>query len=243
MRETRLVICGLCRSVRHFLPRLAARIERLGSLFHDYRVVLFENDSHDATLEFLTDWQLQNRRVHVLSERLGRVRYPQIRSAERATAMAEYRNRCQRYALEQFGDFEFVMVTDTDLAGGWSYDGLANSFGHDDWDVIGSYGLLRIHAEDSSRLLQFDAWAFRAIGHPQPHANHEVNFMHCERGEPLLPVLSCFGGMGVYRMEAWKSAEYDGPDTEHAILHERLRQKGFSRIFLNPSQIALYSPE
>jgi hypothetical protein len=243
MARRRLVVCGLCRNVRHFLPRLAARIECLGGMFRDYRVVLFENDSTDATLEFLQDWQQSNPLVHLLSETLGHIRYPQIRCSERATRMAEYRNRCQRYAIDNFGDFDDVLVTDTDLAGGWSFDGLADTFGQDDWDFVGSYGLLRVQHPQHSELLQFDAWAFRALGHPDAHDNIEVNSMVFDRGEPLLPVLSCFGGMGVYRMEAWKSAEYGGPDCEHNILHARMRDRGFGRIFLNPSQIALYSPE
>lgn len=243
MAQRRLVICGLCRDVRHFLPRFAARVERLGGQFKDYRVVLYENDSHDSTLEFLQDWQRANSRVHVLTETLGNIRYPQVRSSERAIKMAEYRNRCQRFAVDHYGDFDDVLITDTDLAGGWSYDGLANTFGHDDWDFVGSYGLIRRNRGQLSDLLQFDAWAFRAVGHPQPHSNIEINSMVFERGEPLLPVLSCFGGMAVYRMQAWMSAEYGGPDTEHAVLHDRMRRQGYGRMFLNPSQIALYSPE
>ena len=35
-----VVFCAVCRDARHVLPRLAARVERLGGLFRDYRVVL-----------------------------------------------------------------------------------------------------------------------------------------------------------------------------------------------------------
>ena len=242
MSQRRVVICGLCRNVRHFLPRFAARTEQLGAMFQDYRVVLFENDSTDATLEFLTDWQKLNSRVQVLSDRLGTIRFPQIRSSERATRMAEYRNRYRDHALEHFGDFDNLIVVDTDLGGGWSNDGVANTFGHEDWDFVGSCGLLRTSSDYGSEWTHFDAWAFRAQGHPQAHANVEVNSMVFERGEPLVPVASCFGGLGVYRMAAIQSAEYSGPDCEHVILHDRMRQQGFGRTFLNPNQIVLYSP-
>lgn len=242
MSQQRVVICGLCRNVRHFLPKFAARAERLGAMFRDYRIVLFENDSTDATLEFLQDWQALNHRVHVLSERLGTIRFPQIRSGERSVRMSEYRNRYRRYATEQFGDFDHLVVIDSDLAGGWSYDGVANTFGHDGWDFVGSNGLIRIHSESKSDWLHFDAWAFRAVGHPQPHSNLEVNSSVFDRGEPLLPVLSCFGGLGVYRMAAMQCAQYGAPDIEHSELHTQMRAKGFERLFLNPSQITLYSP-
>ena len=71
MRRQTAVICGLCRDVRHWLPRTAARIEQLGAMFRDYAVVLYENDSRDGTADFLLRWQARNPRVHVLSESLG----------------------------------------------------------------------------------------------------------------------------------------------------------------------------
>ena len=243
MSHSRVVICGLCRDVRHFLPKIAARVERLGSLFRDYRVVLFENDSVDATLEFLLDWQTRNNRVTVLSERMNKARYPQMRSSDRSMQMAEYRNRYRDFVVQHYPDFDAVLVVDTDLAGGWSYDGLANTFGHDDWDFVGSSGLRRINDERGSDWSQFDVWAFRAMGHPEPHSPTEIGCTLFERGEPLIPVLSCFGGLGVYRMQAVISGQYGGPDMEHAVFHEQLRANGFPRLYLNPSQITLYTPE
>ena len=55
-----------------------------------------------------------------------------------------------------------------------------------------------------------------------------------------MPVHSCFGGIGLYRMEAWLAARYSGDDCEHVTLHRRMREAGYGRQFLNPSQIALY---
>ena len=243
MSQSRTVICGLCRNVRHFLPRFAARAERLGAMFSDYRVVLFENDSNDATLEFLRDWQGKNERVHILSERLGTIRYPQIRSGERGTRMAEYRNRYRDFAVEHFSDFDCAIVIDTDLPGGWSYDGLANTFGFEDWDFVGSNGLIHEHGDDFSDWRQFDAWAFRSVDHPEPHSTFEVSSMVFERGDAPLRVFGCFGGLGVYRMDAFRTCRYRGTDCEHVELHNQMRLAGFNRLYLNPSQIALYSPE
>ena len=49
MSDLSVVFCGLCRDARHYLPKTAARIERLGEMFREYRVVVYENDSADAT--------------------------------------------------------------------------------------------------------------------------------------------------------------------------------------------------
>jgi hypothetical protein len=56
----------------------------------------------------------------------------------------------------------------------------------------------------------------------------------------LLPVYSCFGGLGLYRMPAWLSARYGGGDCEHVELHRSMRAASYGRQYLNPSQIALY---
>ena len=58
----------------------------------------------------------------------------------------------------------------------------------------------------------------------------------------MVPVWSCFGGLGVYRMECFEAAGYGGDDCEHVTFHRALRERGLDRLFLNPSQIVLYPP-
>jgi len=41
-------------------------------------------------------------------------------------------------------------------------------------------------------------------------------------------------------MPAWLAARYEGGDCEHVPLHREMRRLGYGRLFLNPSQIALY---
>ena len=244
MRDASVVICGLCRDARLFLPRMAARIERLGSMFRDYRVVLFENDSVDATREFLVDWQSANPRVEVISESLGVHRYPQVRSLERAAWLAQCRNRYRDRIVARYADFDYAIVADMDLPGGWSFEGVAHTFGQDDWDFVGSNGLLHRlgKSPEQSPFVHFDVWAFRPARGTAARKLVNHHELHLRRGEPLLPVESCFGGLGVYRMQCMRAAEYGGGDCEHVVFHERLRRAGFDRLFLNPSQIVLYSP-
>lgn len=242
MQQTRVVICGLCRDVRSCLPRTIARIERLGNLFADYRVVLYENDSQDQTRPYLNAWAERNSAVTILSDDFGHKRFPQIRSLKRATRLAEYRNQYLEYTRQHYADFESVIVVDTDLRGGWSYDGIAHTFGHDHWDFTGSYGVLkRCRTRPNRReLLHFDAWAFRATHCPTPRPSSSINRMTFERGSPMTSVASCFGGLGVYRMPAFLVARYGGRDCEHVVLHDKMKNAGFQRLFLNPAQLVIY---
>lgn len=241
MRESSVVLCGLARDVGSILPKTIARMERLGEMFRDYRVVLFENDSRDDTAEVLTAWASHNSRVKFVSETIGDPINPVARCLNRATRMAYYRNRCLEVMRAEFADFIHAIVLDTDLKGGWSTDGIANTFGHDGWDFVGSNGIIfKRMGVDLNVPIQYDAWAFRLDDQLTALPTGAVNAMQWQRGQPLVPVSSCFGGLGVYRMPALLSANYDGWDSEHIPLHQHMRRNGFDKLFLNPSQITVY---
>jgi len=242
MSQTRAVICGLCRDVRVHLPRIAARIGRLGAMFRDHRVVLVENDSRDATTEFLRDWSKLDGRVDVISEQRGIRKFAQNRDRERTEWLAQCRNRYLDHVAARYPEFEYLIVADTDLAGGWSYDGIANTFGHQGWDAVASYGLFEANSGEMGTWLQYDSWAFRSFGHPQLHRGNQVSSMLFDRGAPMMRVHSCFGGLAAYRTPAILGARYGGQDCEHVVLHQRMSDRGHGRMYLNPSQLTLYSP-
>jgi hypothetical protein len=224
-----------------------ARIERLGKMFEDYRVVIYENDSTDGTDIVLKEWESQNYKVKIVSEKLGDVKYESITDAKRLAALANYRN----HYLEDIFDKgtivpDYIIVTDLDLPGGWSYEGICNSFGYDHWSVMGSngllYGILEGSTDNEMRRIYYDSLAFRRKGHPEPHVSSDINAIVYNRGESPIQVDSCFGGMAIYKSGVFKhGARYSGPDCDHVELHRRMLDTGIDEIYLNPSQIVLYS--
>jgi hypothetical protein len=242
MKDQKIVITGLARNIAPVLGKTMARIERTGQMFRDYRVVIFENDSKDNTAEQLNGWSKINSRVTAISEeRLDPIN-PGKRCLDRATRMATYRNKYREHINAHLTDYDSVMVIDLDLPGGWSYDGIANSFGQEtEWDFVGSNGIIFKDYEGvQGRQLYYDAWAFRSKGRWEPMHAIKVNPLNWPRGEPLFPVNSCFGGLGIYKMEAMRVASYDGSDCEHVPFHRQMVAAGLTNLFLNPSQIVLY---
>jgi len=243
MARQRVVICGLARNLEHVLPATITRFERLGEMFLDYRAVVFENDSHDATREILADWAAGNRRVAVLSERIGDPLNPCKRCPRRGTRMAKYRNRYRDYVAERFAHFDVAIVIDMDLAAGFSYEGVCNTFGHRNWDFVGSYGIIFRRARIIGiRIgpivrMHYDAWAFRRLGDDTALTTRYVNAMKWRRGDSLVRVNSCFGGLGVYRIEAILRSRYEGGDCEHVGFHRNMRRHGLTGLYLNPNQI------
>lgn len=239
-RQKKVVICGLVRDLEEILPLTLWRMEKLGEIFADYQIVIYENDSKDRSLEVLEEHAKQNSRLHILTERLGDPVNPPIRCLNRVERMAKYRNQYREYLVEHFSDYDIAVVVDMDLPGGWDLKGISHSLSYEDWDFIGSYGLIQKNYLNRQVSLQYDAWAYREFGSYRPLTTAEVNHLHWPSTAGLIPVYSCFGGMGLYRMEAMIECKYLGEDCEHISLHRQMREKGMDRLYLNPRQLTDY---
>ncbi|MFM7207142.1 MAG: hypothetical protein ACKO4T_10800 [Planctomycetaceae bacterium] len=241
MARSRVAITGLARNLAAVLPLTIRRIETLAGCFADCRVVVFENDSTDGTRDVLRRWAAADRRITLSCEDCRDPVNPATRCLERADRMARYRRRCQELVLDSCGGFAFTIVVDLDMLGGWSIDGLASTFGHDGWDFVGSNGLvLRRRGLAINHLQQYDTWALRFDPGLTPLSTVVAAAYVYGRGEPLVPVTSCFGGLGVYTMAAYAAGRYETGEIEHATFHRSLRAAGRDRLFLNPSQIVVH---
>gem|GEM_PF-610257 len=241
MRSSRVVICGLARDVAPLLDDTTARIESLGAMFSDYRAIIVENDSLDDTAQALRAWRKRNARVEVISETLSQPAWDNVDKPMRFNALAERRNRYLELACARHHDYDYVVVLDMDLPRGFSMDGIANTFGRDGWDAVASNGLfVRLKGKPGPAPMFYDAAAYMAKNGSQ--SNEEINALNFSKGEPLVPVVSAFGGLCVYRMPAFScGARYNGSQCEHLAFHRAMASTGFGRIYLNPGQFALHS--
>lgn len=242
MRSTSVAICGLARSIAGVLPRTMARIERVGEMFGDYRVIIVENDSCDTTPAQLIEWSKENWRVDIISFNRQLHHFSRTKDLTRAQQMASLRNMYLHRLTTM--DVEFAIVVDTDLEIGWSYDGIATTFGHDNWDVVGSNSIvyrsyLTLDGAVKRYSSYYDTWAFREL------EGTECNRMRLKeeypRSDSLIPCKSCFGGLAIYSAEALTSGRYGGEDCEHVVLHNAMRAHGFVNISVNPHQLTIYN--
>ena len=251
--KLKAVILGLARNVGHLLATVTKHIAETGRMFADYRTLIFENDSRDDTVAVLQQWHAQDvSRNWFSSQQLQRADWTTTRSASqhRTQDMADYRNMCWERFEACRGDFEpdVVLLFDLDIYG-WSYEGLVHTLGHwEEFDGMFANGLkARLIAGDRSRYFQYDSFAWRQGQYAMLNNNHSqhtsvINRTVPARGTPLIPVLSAFGGLGVYPAAVYRKARYSGEDCEHVIFHRRLHEAGHRRMFVNPSQVLLYEP-
>lgn len=242
MNTSTVAICGLARSIAGILPRTIARIEHTGSMFRDYRVFLVENDSCDSTPQQLASWATRNHRVSITSFNQRLRHYPRTMDPSRTRQMAQLRNLylCSVQSI----NVDFAIFLDTDLEVGWSYDGIASTFAHDDWDVVGSNSIVYRSYIDcngtTKRMpIYYDGWAFRD--------ENAKSFDNGVTRSPFPPsnmwvrCRSCFGGLAVYSARALANVQYGGEDCEHVVLHEQMIACGRGKIFVNPHQITVYN--
>lgn len=244
LKESKVLICGTARNCDHVLPYTVSRIEHLREMCGYSEVFVFENDSTDNTKQSLQKWAREKSGVHIRSEKWG-IPSLQDLSYERTAYMAKARNKYLDFVMKTFDLWDYVIIMDFDLEGGFSYEGVCNSIGYEgDWDVMGSNGLLYRRREGDGEMerLFYDAWAFRKLGHPEPHDFTDINLLLYSRGQEPIEVDSVFGGLAIYKGECFEYDfyRYKSGDCDHPTLHRQLKNEG-RKVFLNPSQITLYS--
>ncbi len=230
-RRSSVFICGLIRNAEQYIYRLFSRIEKIRDLFDESTVFLYENDSDDATPFLLSRFNCGYK-----SEKLKKKRHDNDTSYERTVDMAHYRNQ---YLTEYRNGkcYDYVIVLDTDLNGGYSYEGILHSLALN-CEVVTSNGLLYQHTDQGLVRNFYDTWAYRRLDHPEAHNSGEINKLWYNRGEPPIRVLSGFGGMAIYRGDILRGSEvYLAGDCDHPTLHKQLG----AEVWLNPSQITLYN--
>jgi len=158
--------------------------------------------------------------------------------------MARLRNCYLRSA--QSSNVDFVIVLDTDLEMGWSYDGIASTFSHDDWDVVGSNSIVYrsyvgIDGVTKRMPIYYDSWAFR--DQKARSFDNGVTRSPFPRSDAWIPCRSCFGGLAIYSARALANVQYGGEDCEHVELHEQMISRGREKIYVNPHQVTVYNEE
>ena len=237
MRGVKVVICGLTKDDAPILPLTIARIEKTGGCFRDYRVIVYENDSRDCTPDILKNWQAVNTKVKIITES---IQISPIRQLSRTERLACFRNRYLRIIKEsrEYADYDFVIVADMDLKGGWSNDGIATSFARLDWDIVAANSI----GYHNLRKTYYDMFALLPKNIFKTGLVYKIfgEGWQLHRGDPLIRIWSGFGGLAIYRKEAIMSRQYSGSINGAIICeHIGLNADNSLRCFLNPSQITI----
>jgi hypothetical protein len=238
--KDKVVICGVCKDVATALPSSIESIERIGALFSDYRVFIYENNSSDDTPGQLKIWAQKNERVIAICEKLKHeelLEATQSRTWDKKPFRTELIARARNIVLEkalqkEFDDYKYVIMIDMDFSKKWGIKGISNSLNQNvEWDAICANGVINGNL--------YDRYAFRSYDLPlgpellgdlwwTEQKAHPIHMM--QKKSPLMPVYSAFGGLAIYKRSSIKGCRYSGTVTpELEVLTKQLIQEGKNR--------------
>ena len=241
LQQKRIVFLGLARDTQNTLPTVLNQISKIGNLFKEYKIYIFENDSIDNTLEILKELK-NSKPIEYFSLSGLDSTFP-----DRTIRLSYARNYLLN-ATKHLG-FDYVVCFDTDgVFLEIPEDSFLSCFTLDEvWD--GCFPVMNPY---------YDIWAFRhrnmlsddykELGKYLPKVIGEENMVryvsiptrlqNFEMYEGWLWVDSAFGGMALYKANAYYQSSYWGEINkqelcEHVSLHSKMRSKN-ARLYINP---------
>jgi hypothetical protein len=221
--DKRLVATAIVKDNAKTVGRVFRKLAALRGFFADLAFVVYENNSTDGTKAILQRLSREIPEFTLFSEDLSPERQAEVAAARhvngkpcRIELIAYARERGREIVLRDYGDFDYVLAFDADVACFSNHDIVRNALrlGLGAQDCICANGL--------NKWLKYrDAFAFRSAKHPfGPEFLGEYWWEKTKRriqlrlrGSALVPVYSAFGGAAIMTMDAFRAGRYSAiPD-------------------------------
>ena len=214
-------ICGPVKNCAPFLPKVLSNIEKIGSLFDDYKIVIFYDNSSDNTLNILKEYQNKNPKLlfYVNKNTVSNYRTHNIAIA-RNYCLDYIRQNAEYYPYFIMMDFDDVNCKEVNV------EPLKNSLKREDWDGLSF----------NTSPHYYDIWGLSIYPFCFSYNHFSNNFKYhtiirdyimkklsdLKKGE-LLPCISSFNGFSIYRTKSFLNTYYDG----------RVRSDLFPKEYIN----------
>jgi len=218
----KVLVCGVCRNVATPFLYTSQIMEQIGSLFEDYRIIVYENNSTDGTAHLLKKWQKQNPKVVLKSENISPselaklvINYEKDGTFFRPELIARARNIVLDIAMsDEYKDFAYLIWMDMDFRIPPKFEGIIEVFESSrEWDAVFAYGI-------DPPGTYWDWYAFRDATYPigsELLGNHwwyMPKSFHRNRSDDWHPVYSAFGGCGIYKKSSIAGCRYSAIPTQ-----------------------------
>jgi hypothetical protein len=201
-------ICGPVKNCGPYLHKVFENIEKIGSLFDDYKIVIYYDKSSDNTLQKLKEYQSRNPRLQLY---VNKNPVTQFRTHNIAIA----RNFCLNFVRNNKERFPYFIMMDFDDVNckGLNLEPLRNSLKREDWDALSF----------NTSPKYYDIWGLSIYPYCFSYNHFEENVRNyniiqnyvtalLNKLPPgsLLPCISSFNGFSIYRTNKFLNTYYDG---------------------------------
>jgi hypothetical protein len=213
--------CGPVKNCGPYLNKVFQNIEKLGSLFNDYNIIIYYDESKDDTLQILKDYQLKNPKLLFYVNKKPMSKY-------RTHNLAIARNWCLNYVRKNKDYFPFFVMMDFDDVNCKNVcpSTLEKQLKREDWDALSFHTTPKY----------YDIWALSIYpycfsynhfhNNVQNYKIIESYVSHLLKTLPqdkLLPCISAFNGFAIYRTDRFLNTYYDGRIRLDLIPKENLK--------------------
>ena len=239
-------ICGAVKNVACFLDKVFENMEKIGTLFDDYAIILCYDNSCDDTLQKIKDYQIKNSRVNLYVNKSEFSPY-------RTHRLAFARNKCLDMIREKYSNYEMFIMMDCDnvCSGNINLDPIKKNLYRNGWDAL-----------SFNRSDYYDIWALSirpyvfSFLHFHPNAFGKMkkyiqDILENAPRDKLIKCSSAFNGFAIYLLKAharitkskglvYKKYEtVDGryEDCEHRAFHLEAIRKNGAKIRISPEII------
>ncbi len=232
------VIVGCARDIEKFLDNTLKKIEMIYNLFQKSQIIIYENDSKDNTLKKLNEWKNKsNLSIKIINERNVQ--------GLRTHRLSNCRNILLKEALKF--EYEYFIVIDLDdVIQSLDKESILSSLNYkNDWSVLCS----------NQNKNYYDLWALRTLDDWMPYDCWECNkikndikfcvnnrYKNLKKQSELIEVVSCFGGLAIYKTKSIKNCKYYGGEgqtelCEHVKFNECIRNYNNGKVYINTNMI------
>lgn len=221
-------ICGPVKNCAPYLKKVFENIEKMGSVFDDYKIVIFYDKSSDNTLRWLKKYQSNHPKMEFYVNTAPT-------SPFRTHNIAHARNFCLNYIKTHKEEFPYFIMMDFDDVNckNINIEPLRHSLNRTDWDGLSF----------NTSPYYYDIWGLSLHPFCFSYNHFENNFKYhsiirnyvthklnkLKKGE-LLQCISSFNGLSIYRTDKFLNSYYDGRirldlfPKEYIQLHSRAQK-------------------
>jgi hypothetical protein len=201
-------ICGPVKNCGPFLNKVLENIEKIGSLFEDYTLLIYYDKSSDNTLDILKEYQNKNPKfkLYVNSNPMSKFRTHNIAIA-RNFCLNFIRNNKEKYPFFIMMDFDDVNCKEVNI------NTLVKYLKREDWDGLSF----------NTKPAYYDIWGLSIWPYcfSYNHFNDNYNYhgiikeyitkmLNSLKPGQILPCISSFNGLSIYKTNKFLDTYYDG---------------------------------
>jgi hypothetical protein len=203
-------ICGPVRNCGPFLDKVLQNIEKIGSQFEDYEILIYYDKSTDNSLNKLKEYQAKNPRLKLYIN-------PNLTSPFRTHRLATARNFCLEYVkTKDLNEYPFFIMMDFDDVNCKQVrpEILKKYLCTDDWDGL-SFNTTPMYYDIWALSIYPYCFSYNHFKNTNIHnygviQNYITNKLNRLKERELLQCMSSFNGFSIYRTSKFLNTQYDG---------------------------------